>query len=708
MRRHALAHTTCLLILLPIIAVAQARDAVPLQSWPAPLFWQPSQSEHQAALAERPGIRAQEVGSDIGPAATSPANSLVFVGMTPCRVVDTRTGSGFSGAFGPPSLVGGVSRTFPIQSSTTCSIPSIAQAYSFNITVVPPGFLDYITVWPSGQVRPNASTLNGYVNTVIANAAIVPAGTSGSVDVYASQNTHLIIDINGYYAQQSGITLAQGSAGAPPLSFSGDSGTGIFSTGAGTLNIATGGTSRLSVAPNGDLDLLTGNVRKGGSYFLHNLGVFSTGVGIDALRVNTGSSNTATGARALQNNTTGAGNSALGYQALSFNTTGSNNTAGGLAALNNNTTGNNNTAYGALSLVVNSTGDNNTAYGYGALNANTTGQGNTASGVSALQSNTSGYENTANGYEALRVNTTGFWNTATGFRALFANNSDRNTAIGYSALTANTTGHSNTAMGANALTNNTIGRENTAQGSSALFANIMGSGNTAIGRAALADLQAGNHNTAVGEGALGNATGNDNVAVGRSAGSSVSTGSSNILIGTSVVGGSSDSGTIRIGNQDQIRTFVAGIRGVSTGLANAVNVLIDSAGQLGTVSSSRRFKEDIQDMNGASSGLLRLRPVTFRYQQAYQDGTKPLDYGLIAEEVFEVFPDLVVKGLDGEVQTVQYQKLTPMLLNEVQKQHEELQRQDQIIRQQEQQNRKLEERLTALEALFIRADAIER
>jgi hypothetical protein len=110
----------------------------------------------------------------------------------------------------------------------------------------PPGFLDFITVWPTGQARPNASTLNGYVNTVIANAAIVPAGTSGSVDVYANQNTNLIIDINGYYAAQSGITLAQGTAVAPSLSFSADAGTGIFSPGAGTVNIATSGTSRLS------------------------------------------------------------------------------------------------------------------------------------------------------------------------------------------------------------------------------------------------------------------------------------------------------------------------------------------------------------------------------------------------------------------------------------------------------------------------------
>ena len=114
--------------------------------------------------------------------------------------------------------------------------------------------------------------------------------------------------------------------------------------------------------------------------------------------------------------------------------------------------------------------------------------------------------------------------------------------------------------------------------------------------------------------------------------------------------------------------------------------MIDANGQLGTVSSSRRFKEDIQDMGEASSGLLRLRPVTFRYQKPFADGSKPVEYGLIAEEVVEVYPDLVVKGADGQVETVQYQKLTPMLLNELQKEHQHV--------------RQLQARLAALEAML--------
>jgi hypothetical protein len=237
------------------------RDAVPLKNWDAPMYWQPSVVESKDAAARQimAGNSDVDRASSITPQAQTPANSLVFVGMTPCRVVDTRTGSGFTGAFGPPSLVGAATRTFPIQSSSTCSIPAIAQAYSFNITLVSFSFVDFITVWPTGQPRPTASTLNGYVQTVIANAAVVPAGTSGSVDVFASQNTDLIIDINGYYAPQSGITLTQGTAAAPSLSFAGDPGTGMFSSAGGTLNIATGGVSRLTVASNGHLTV-GGNV----------------------------------------------------------------------------------------------------------------------------------------------------------------------------------------------------------------------------------------------------------------------------------------------------------------------------------------------------------------------------------------------------------------------------------------------------------------
>jgi hypothetical protein len=290
---------------------------------------------------------------------------------------------------------------------------------------------------------------------------------------------------------------------------------------------------------------------------------------------------------------------------------------------------------------------------------------NTAVGFQSLQANTAGTGNTASGYQALEANSVGVGNTASGAQSLQANNTGTgNTASGFQSLEANTTGVGNTAFGFQALSNNVIGVNNTAVGSGALFA----------------------------------ATGNYNTALGVSAGSMSVAGTGSIFIGNP---GSSDDGVtysvIRIG-QLQRQTFIAGIRDATTGNADALPVVIDSNGQLGTVNSSGRFKEDIQDMAEASSGLLRLRPVTYRYKKPYADGSKPIDYGLIAEEVANVFPDLVVKGADGLVQTVQYQKLTPMLLNELQKQN-------QIIQLQQEQVQKLESRLAALESAILATKA---
>jgi hypothetical protein len=125
--------------------------------------------------------------------------ALAFFTLTPCRIADTRVGSGFSGAFGAPSLAAGVARSFPIQASS-CDVPAVAQAYSFNITVVPKGLLDYLTAWPTGQTIPVVSTLNSVGGEIVANAAIVPAGTDGAISLFASNATDVIIDIDGYFA----------------------------------------------------------------------------------------------------------------------------------------------------------------------------------------------------------------------------------------------------------------------------------------------------------------------------------------------------------------------------------------------------------------------------------------------------------------------------------------------------------------------------
>jgi hypothetical protein len=299
-------------------------------------------------------------------------------------------------------------------------------------------------------------------------------------------------------------------------------------------------------------------------------------------------------------------------------------------------------------------GNSNTFVGSDAGNLTMTGDFNTATGTFALRSNTSGEDNTAVGEDALTSNTTGESNIAVGINALGSNTSgSSNTAVGGAALFANTTGGDNTAIGTLTLLRST-GVQNTAIGAFALDANTTGGSNTAIGVNALA----------------GKTTGDNNIAIGNNAGINVTNDDGNIDIGNE---GVTDEGqTIRIGD-GQRAAFIAGIRGTTTGSSDAVAVVIDSNGQLGTVSSSRRYKEDIRDMGDASDRLLRLRPVTFRYKKAFSDGQKPIQYGLIAEEVADVFPDLVAYGRDKKPETVKYQILSPLLLNEVLKQHATIQ-----------------------------------
>ncbi len=262
--------------------------------------------------------------------------------------------------------------------------------------------------------------------------------------------------------------------------------------------------------------------------------------------------------------------------------------------------------------------------------------GNTAEGTNALFSLTSGVWNTALGFEALNNDIAGRLNTATGFRALFSDTSgSNNTATGVYALYGNTTGFSNSAIGANALSNNTSGSSNTANGDHALFNNTTGIGNTALGT---------------------------------NAGSNITTANNVIAIGSS--------GANRNGS-----CFIGHIRGVTTGHANTnVQVVIDSAGQLGTASSSRRFKKEIKPMDSASESILALKPVTFHYKS---DAAGTPQFGLIAEEVAEVNPDLVVRDEGGQIYTVRYDAVNAMLLNEFLKEHRKVQEQHRKIQQEE-------------------------
>ncbi len=253
-----------------------------------------------------------------------------------------------------------------------------------------------------------------------------------------------------------------------------------------------------------------------------------------------------------------------------------------------------------------------------------------------------------------------------------------NTAIGAAALKENTYGASNSALGQRALIANTTGKENTALGVDTLRYNTSGVGNTAIGAFALSGSTAsGNrtHNTAIGSNALGANNGNRNIAVGVLAGSANTSGSDNIFIGHWGLSPGTASNTLRIGYRtgtdswELKRTFIAGIRNAAIA-TDLQKVCVDSADQLGPCDlSTERLKEQVQDLDDASSRLLELRPVTFRYKPEVREGHHIEHFGLIAEEVARVFPTLVSTDGNGKPFTVRYDLLTPLLLNELQKQH---------------------------------------
>jgi Chaperone of endosialidase len=343
--------------------------------------------------------------------------------------------------------------------------------------------------------------------------------------------------------------------------------------------------------------------------------------------------NTAEGDGALFSVTGGAWNTALGFGALTSNTRGDFNTATGDRALTSNTTGFENTATGASALL-----------------SNTTGFWNTATGLQALSSNTTGNLNTATGFLALNYNTIGENNTATGGAALFnSTNGDNNTATGVDALQNNTTGNNNTATGLLALNFNQTGDNNVATGVLALFNNTTGNGNTADGFSAL----------------FNNISGNNNITLGFNAGFNLTTGSNNIDIGNDGVAG--ESNTIRIGTPGtQTKTFIAGISDAAIG---GMEVRVNQKGRLGTVPSSKRFKEGIKPMDRASEAILALKPVTFRYKKEI-DAANISQFGLVAEEVEKVNPDLVVRDKEGKAYSVRYDQVNAMLLNEFLKEHQ--------------------------------------
>jgi hypothetical protein len=370
---------------------------------------------------------------------------------------------------------------------------------------------------------------------------------------------------------------------------------------------------------------------------------------------------------------------AEGCNALHFLTTGAGNTGVGWYSLYVDTTANYNTGVGAGTLVLN-TADQNTAVGTAALLLNTTGLGNTAVGTDALVYNDNGSYNNAVGAFALFNNIDGFDNNAFGDAALSENiHASDNTAIGDGALRNNdVTGaalaNGNTAVGSSALFGNTDGASNTAVGDGALDSNINGFQNTAIGAQSLTSNATGINNTALGLFALGNTTGQGNIGVGAFAGQNLTTGDFNIDIFATGVAG--ESNTIRIGNATQTATFIAGISGAV--VPGGVTVIVDAGGHLGTVVSSQRFKDEIKPMDKASEAILALKPVTFRYKREIDPKSIP-QFGLVAEDVAKVDPDLVARDAKGDLYTVRYEAVNAMLLNEFLKEHRKVEQQQTTV-----------------------------
>jgi hypothetical protein len=279
---------------------------------------------------------------------------------------------------------------------------------------------------------------------------------------------------------------------------------------------------------------------------------------------------------------------------------------------------------------------------------------NTADGSDALFRNNSvgstGTNNTAVGFDALFGNTTGNFNTAVGAEALHLNiTGSNNTAAGFQALFRNTSGRFNTANGVNALLTNSTGIQNTANGVNGLFHNTTGNFNTANGNSAL----------------LSNTTGSSNVGIGVNAGRNLTTGSGNVCIGVNVLGIAGESNTTRIRN-----VYPSAVSGLA--------VYVDSAGKLGHLSSSQRYKEEIKPMDEASEAILALKPVTFHYKKKIDtNGAK--QFGLVAEEVEKVNPDLVTRDGEGKPETVRYEAVNTMLLNEFLKEHRRMEEQDKRI-----------------------------
>ncbi len=395
---------------------------------------------------------------------------------------------------------------------------------------------------------------------------------------------------------------------------------------------------------------------------------------------NNGSFNTAVGSLALQNNTTGFSNSALGYSALTGNTAGIENSAFGYLSLTANTEGNSNSAFGSNALKANTTisgvsGSYNSAFGSNAMKANTTGSNNSAMGSDALLSNTTGSYNSAFGYRSLAANLIGKENAAFGAFTLENSTGDGNAAFGLKALKSNTSGYDNVAAGYQAMASNTAGFLNIALGKNALYSNI-----------------SGNNNIAIGESALYTSTGTNNVAIGYQAGYNA-VGNNKLYIDNSnsaspLIGG--DFGSNKVGINRNLST---------TGATDFVNrtenfqVEGEAFKTLGTgnwiIPSDRRLKKNITTLSSDEmlQKVVQMRGVTYVLKANPEKG---IQYGFIAQELREVFPDKVSENKAGYL-SASYGDFDPMIVEAIKALTAKLE-------QLEQENHRLQKLVTQLSA----------
>ncbi len=560
--------------------------------------------------------------------------------------------------------------------------------------VGPDGARNINTLGTAGQILVTGNPGTNTLTWSLAGASAIQYTEDVGVAVPVANNLN-IFGIGGITTSGAGDTVTITNDGTIATQYDEDTGSavpalgilnilgtgGITTSGAGnTVTITNDGTIATSyptdagtaIPAGGVLNIIAdiANTNSGAT-------VEFTGVGNTVtLNVSDATSNTLIGlnaGNAVFNHASATSNTGVGVGVLQALTTGDENCAYGANSLNDLTTGGTNTALGSNVLSTITSGATNIGIG---RNAGSNYTGSESNNIVISGFGRVGESNVIRIGTDLSVvgNENIFIGHGNGTAAFTFGTASLNVGIGHSCFSALTTGAQNTAVGDGSQALLTTGLNNSSVGISSFASLTTGSNNTTLGGGFLVTTGSNNvlignrSGTAAGAGS-GITTGNYNVIVGTLAGNAyTSSESSNILIGEEVAGTVGESNKCRIGNgtgtgQGQLnKTFIAGIRGITTDVNDAIAVLIDSAGQLGTVSSSIRYKENVLDMDDYSSGLLELRPVTFNYK----DKPGYIESGLIAEEVAEVLPELVVFK-DGEPETVKYHLLVNYLINELQK-----------------------------------------